>query len=160
MERLFITVGFALLGYLFGSLPFSIWITQWVKGVDVRLAGSRHASTPRIRSDKQVGDLVSLCFFLILVRIYSNISCSPLHFFRVGSTDNYRDGSNWSLLAIICTISWWNGAGLCWWRNAGGFTRGFLNRLRSFNNISVNNSSCCPGQRYYRHITFPRFDVI
>jgi glycerol-3-phosphate acyltransferase PlsY len=45
MEKLFITVGFAFLGYLFGSLPFSIWITQWVKGVDVRLAGSRHAST-------------------------------------------------------------------------------------------------------------------
>jgi glycerol-3-phosphate acyltransferase PlsY len=34
-----------LLGYLFGSLPFSIWITRFVKGVDVRDAGSGHATT-------------------------------------------------------------------------------------------------------------------
>ncbi|MCQ3938284.1 MAG: acyl-phosphate glycerol 3-phosphate acyltransferase [Chloroflexi bacterium] len=34
-----------LLGYLLGSLPFSIWITRLVKGVDVRDAGSGHATT-------------------------------------------------------------------------------------------------------------------
>ena len=33
------------LGYLCGSLPFSIWITRRVKGVDVRAAGSGHATT-------------------------------------------------------------------------------------------------------------------
>jgi len=33
------------LGYLFGSLPFSIWITRFVKGVDVRDSGSGHATT-------------------------------------------------------------------------------------------------------------------
>ena len=33
------------LGYLSGSLPFSIWITRRVKGVDVRNAGSGHATT-------------------------------------------------------------------------------------------------------------------
>lgn len=32
-------------GYLAGSLPFSIWITRLVKGVDVRDAGSGHATT-------------------------------------------------------------------------------------------------------------------
>jgi glycerol-3-phosphate acyltransferase PlsY len=32
-------------GYLCGSLPFSIWVTHYVKGVDVRDAGSRHATT-------------------------------------------------------------------------------------------------------------------
>ena len=37
-------VGFALLGYLSGSLSFSIWITRLVKGVDVRDAGSGHAT--------------------------------------------------------------------------------------------------------------------
>jgi glycerol-3-phosphate acyltransferase PlsY len=37
--------GFGLLGYLSGSLPFAIWITRWVKGVDVRDAGSGHATT-------------------------------------------------------------------------------------------------------------------
>lgn len=36
---------FPILGYIFGSLPFSIWITRFVKGVDVRDAGSGHATT-------------------------------------------------------------------------------------------------------------------
>ena len=39
------TLGFGLLGYLCGSLPFAIWITRLVKGVDVREAGSGHATT-------------------------------------------------------------------------------------------------------------------
>jgi glycerol-3-phosphate acyltransferase PlsY len=33
------------LGYLCGSLPFSIWVTRFVKGVDVRDSGSGHATT-------------------------------------------------------------------------------------------------------------------
>ena len=33
------------LGYLSGSLPFSIWITRFVKKVDVRDSGSGHATT-------------------------------------------------------------------------------------------------------------------
>jgi glycerol-3-phosphate acyltransferase PlsY len=36
---------FPILGYFSGSLPFSIWITRFVKGVDVRDAGSGHATT-------------------------------------------------------------------------------------------------------------------
>ena len=36
---------FPLLGYLFGSLPFAIWITRRAKNVDVRDAGSGHATT-------------------------------------------------------------------------------------------------------------------
>jgi glycerol-3-phosphate acyltransferase PlsY len=36
---------FSLLGYLSGSLTPSIWITRWIKGVDVRDAGSGHATT-------------------------------------------------------------------------------------------------------------------
>jgi glycerol-3-phosphate acyltransferase PlsY len=36
---------FTLLGYLSGSLTPSIWITRLVKGVDVRDAGSGHATT-------------------------------------------------------------------------------------------------------------------
>jgi len=36
---------FPLLGYLCGSLPFSIWVTRLVKGIDVRDAGSGHATT-------------------------------------------------------------------------------------------------------------------
>ena len=37
-------LGFALFGYLSGSLSFSVWITRLVKGVDVREAGSGHAT--------------------------------------------------------------------------------------------------------------------
>jgi glycerol-3-phosphate acyltransferase PlsY len=36
---------FPILGYLCGSLPFSIWVTRFVKGVDVRDSGSGHATT-------------------------------------------------------------------------------------------------------------------
>ena len=36
---------FPIFGYLSGSLPFSIWITRYVKNVDVRDAGSGHATT-------------------------------------------------------------------------------------------------------------------
>ena len=36
---------FPLLGYILGSLPFSIWITRYVKKVDVRDSGSGHATT-------------------------------------------------------------------------------------------------------------------
>jgi glycerol-3-phosphate acyltransferase PlsY len=36
---------FPILGYLLGSLPFSIWITRCVKHVDVRDSGSGHATT-------------------------------------------------------------------------------------------------------------------
>lgn len=36
---------FTVLGYLSGSLPFSIWVTRHVKNVDVRDAGSGHATT-------------------------------------------------------------------------------------------------------------------
>ena len=36
---------FPFVGYLSGSLPFSIWITRFVKKVDVRDSGSGHATT-------------------------------------------------------------------------------------------------------------------
>jgi glycerol-3-phosphate acyltransferase PlsY len=42
---MFLSFFFPVLGYLFGSLPFSVWITRFVKGVDVRDSGSGHATT-------------------------------------------------------------------------------------------------------------------
>ena len=36
---------YPILGYLCGSLTFSIWITYYAKGVDVRNSGSGHATT-------------------------------------------------------------------------------------------------------------------
>jgi glycerol-3-phosphate acyltransferase PlsY len=41
----FPALAFVVLGYLSGSLTPSIWITRLVKGVDVRNAGSGHATT-------------------------------------------------------------------------------------------------------------------
>ena len=43
--NIFLTLFFPILGYLSGSLPFSIWVTRYVKNVDVRDAGSGHATT-------------------------------------------------------------------------------------------------------------------
>ena len=48
-----ISLGFCILGYLFGSLPFALWITRLIKGVDVREAGSGHISTTN--TIRQVG---------------------------------------------------------------------------------------------------------
>ncbi len=36
--------GFGILGYLCGSLSFAVWVTRLAKGVDVRQAGSGHAT--------------------------------------------------------------------------------------------------------------------
>jgi glycerol-3-phosphate acyltransferase PlsY len=44
MQMILYAIGFAILGYLSGSLPFAVWITRLVKGVDVREAGSGHAT--------------------------------------------------------------------------------------------------------------------
>lgn len=43
--NLLFAILFPVLGYLSGSLPFSIWVTRYVKNVDVRDAGSGHATT-------------------------------------------------------------------------------------------------------------------
>ena len=45
IAELILSLGFCLLGYLFGSLPFALWVTRLVRGVDVRNAGSGHIST-------------------------------------------------------------------------------------------------------------------
>ena len=45
MNDVGIVLGFFLFGYLLGALPFSLWITRLVKGVDVRDAGSGHSTT-------------------------------------------------------------------------------------------------------------------
>ena len=56
-------LGFALLGYLSGSLPFAVWITRLVKGVDVRDNGSGHATTTN--TIRQVGFLPGAVVFIL-----------------------------------------------------------------------------------------------
>lgn len=41
-------LGFALLGYLCGSVSFAFWITRFIKGVDVRASGSHHATATNV----------------------------------------------------------------------------------------------------------------
>lgn len=45
MQTIPYAIGFGLLGYLAGSLPFAVWITRLFTGVDVRNGGSGHATT-------------------------------------------------------------------------------------------------------------------
>ncbi len=56
-------IGFGLLGYLSGSLPFAVWITRLVKGVDVRAAGSGHATTTN--TIRQAGFLSGALVFIL-----------------------------------------------------------------------------------------------
>jgi glycerol-3-phosphate acyltransferase PlsY len=56
-------IGFSLLGYISGSLPFAIWITRLVKGVDVRDAGSGHATTTN--TIRQAGFLPGVLVFVL-----------------------------------------------------------------------------------------------
>lgn len=44
MQLIVEVLGFGLLGYFCGSLSFALWITRLVKGVDVRMGGSGHAT--------------------------------------------------------------------------------------------------------------------
>jgi acyl phosphate:glycerol-3-phosphate acyltransferase len=63
MHTFLYAICFGLLGYLSGSLPFSIWITRLVKGVDVRDAGSGHATTTN--TFRQAGILPGALVFIL-----------------------------------------------------------------------------------------------
>jgi glycerol-3-phosphate acyltransferase PlsY len=63
MQVVLFGIGFGLLGYLCGSMPFAIWITRLVKGVDVREAGSGHATTTNTL--RQAGFLPGALVFIL-----------------------------------------------------------------------------------------------
>jgi glycerol-3-phosphate acyltransferase PlsY len=63
MQIILYVLGFSLIGYLSGSLPFAIWITRLVKGVDVRNAGSGHATTTN--TIRQAGFLPGALVFIL-----------------------------------------------------------------------------------------------
>lgn len=56
-------LGFGLLGYLCGSLPFAVWITHLVKGLDVRTVGSGHATATNTL--RQAGLLPGILVFIL-----------------------------------------------------------------------------------------------
>lgn len=63
MQIFLYAIGFGILGYLCGSLPFAVWITRLVKGVDVRAAGSGHATTTN--TIRQAGFLPGALVFIL-----------------------------------------------------------------------------------------------
>jgi glycerol-3-phosphate acyltransferase PlsY len=63
MQIILSALGFGILGYLSGSLPFAIWITRLVKGVDVRDAGSGHATATN--TIRQAGFLPGALVFVL-----------------------------------------------------------------------------------------------
>ncbi len=63
MQIFLYAIGFSLLGYISGSLPFAVWITRLVKGVDVRDAGSGHATTTN--TIRQAGFLPGALVFVL-----------------------------------------------------------------------------------------------
>ena len=63
MQNIFFALGFGLLGYLCGSLPFAVWITRLGKGVDVRAAGSGQATATN--TIRQAGFLPGALVFIL-----------------------------------------------------------------------------------------------
>lgn len=63
MTIIFSALAFSLLGYLLGSLTPSIWITRQLKGVDVRDAGSGHATTTN--TIRQAGFVPGVLVFVL-----------------------------------------------------------------------------------------------
>jgi acyl phosphate:glycerol-3-phosphate acyltransferase len=63
MQTILFALAFAVIGYLFGSLTPSIWITRLLKGVDVRDSGSGHATTTN--TIRQAGFLPGALVFIL-----------------------------------------------------------------------------------------------
>jgi acyl phosphate:glycerol-3-phosphate acyltransferase len=71
-------IGFVTLAYLCGSLPWAVWITRLVKGVDVRAAGSGHATTTN--TIRQAGFLPGALVFILDVAKGFGPTWLALHF--------------------------------------------------------------------------------
>jgi glycerol-3-phosphate acyltransferase PlsY len=92
---------FALFGYLCGSLTFSIWITRLLKGVDVRDAGSGHATTTN--TIRQAGLAAGVAVLVLDIAKGFLPSWLALHY----APDQYR---TWIVaITVACAV-----AGHCW----------------------------------------------
>src|SRR5512140_1211116 len=63
MQTILYAIGFGVLGYLIGSIPSAVWVTRLVTGVDVRQAGSGHATTTN--TYRQAGILPAAVVFIL-----------------------------------------------------------------------------------------------
>ena len=82
MQTILYALGFGILGYLCGSLPFAVWITRLVKGVDVRAAGSGHATATN--TIRQAGFLPGAVVFVLDVSKGFGPTWLALHFAPAG----------------------------------------------------------------------------
>ncbi len=75
-------IGFGFVGYLCGSLAFGVWITRWIKGVDVRDRGSGHSGATNVF--RQAGFFPALAVLILdLAKGYLPTWLA----FRYGSTE-------------------------------------------------------------------------
>src|SRR5512135_1461791 len=81
MQTFLYAIGFAVLGYLCGSIPSAVWITRLVKGVDVRDYGSGHATTTN--TYRQAGILPAAVVWILDVAKGFVPTWLALHFFHV-----------------------------------------------------------------------------
>jgi acyl phosphate:glycerol-3-phosphate acyltransferase len=82
MQAILYALGFGILGYLCGSLPFAVWITRLVKGVDVRAAGSGHATATN--TIRQAGFLPGAAVLVLDVSKGFGPTWLALHFAPAG----------------------------------------------------------------------------
>jgi acyl phosphate:glycerol-3-phosphate acyltransferase len=97
---------FALFGYICGSLTFAIWITRLLKGVDVREAGSGHATTTN--TVRQAGFAAGALVLVLDIAKGFLPAWLALHYVPAGSRI-------WiTALTVACAV-----AGHCWPALAG-----------------------------------------
>jgi glycerol-3-phosphate acyltransferase PlsY len=101
-----LALGFFIFGYLSGSLPFSIWITRLVKGVDIRDTGSGHATTTNTIREAGLGP-GALVFILDFAKGFIPIWLA----FHYGSgMQNHYGSSVWIVpITAACVV-----IGHCW----------------------------------------------
>jgi len=119
---------FPLLAYLAGSLPFSLWISRLVAGIDIRDGGSGHATTTN--TIRQVG-----WFPCCSPGVFSACNCFICYF-----------SSCWPLLANLRPIPGRDGSGNCLWRVFGHRHHWGIDHLGCFNLPGSSLRTCCPGE--------------
>lgn len=102
MNDILIVIGLFLFGYLLGALPFALWITRLIKGVDVRDAGSGHSSTTN--TIRQAGWAAGVLVFILdiakgFIPTYLALEYSPYSWVVPITAALTVVGHNWPVFA-------------------------------------------------------------
>ncbi len=159
MPNLLPAIAFPLIGYLSGSLPFSIWITRLVKGVDLRELrfwprdNHQHDPPSRIfsgRAGLHPGPRQRFHSDLAGMALWFG-STEPLCPSVLGHTHHCRLRCHRTLLARLCTISRRHGIGLRGRRTISSKPAIFSDIGRDFNCARLDHSSSRARQRLDRN---------